>query len=66
MTAERKGLLMSAILTYLGNEVRKFNTEKVKQNLYQAQKTFDYGTEWITLAFLPDADIEMIATKILG
>ena len=66
MKPERKGLLMDAILTYLQNRVAEYNAEKCKQNLYQDQRTFDYGPEWLTLAFLPDADVEMIAGKILG
>jgi len=62
----RKGILINAILSYLKDEVHKHNAEMQKYHLPGEYRTFCYGTEFLRLVFLDDADIEMIATKILG
>ena len=62
----RKSILINAILSYLKNEVVEFNRDKQKYHRPGPYRTFCYGTEFLRLVFLDDADIEMIATKILG
>lgn len=62
----RKGIKIQAVLTYLQNEVREFNKEKQRLNLPGEYRTFCYGTMFLKLAFMDDADLDFIATKILG
>jgi len=66
MTLELKSILIQAIIRYLSEETKRKNKGLVKDNLYTEQKAFDADDMFLKLAFLPDKDIEHIASKILG
>ena len=66
MTAEYKGILISAILGYLKDKIVTSNKGLCGQNLWDQQKPFDAGEMFFKLAFMSDDDLKIIATEILG
>ena len=60
-----KKIAIWAIIDYLSAETKKRNAELVKQNLYTEQAKFDVADMFFKLAFMDDAAVNEIATKIL-
>jgi len=66
MTIKNKGILISAIINYLGENVKKKNHKLASENLLDPQEKFDAGDMFFKLAFMSDSEVERIATLILG
>ena len=65
MNPQDKGILINAIINYIGGEVKAKNKKLASENLHHKQEAFDAGEWFIKLAFMEDKAIKEIAGKIL-
>lgn len=65
MTKSHKGILVSTIVSYLGEEVKKKNKKLAAENLHNQQEAFDAGDMFFKLSFMSDAEVNKIASQII-
>lgn len=66
MKQEHRPILINAVINYLAEENKKKNKALVLQNLYSEQQPFDTVSVFLDLAFMPDAELEKIASLVLN
>ena len=60
-----KSILINAIINYLSEENKKRNKKLCSENIFSDQKAFDAGDMFLTLAFMPDDELNKIASLII-